>query len=166
MANTGLTSKSRRDLAERQQYESPMQSFQHEINRMFDDFFRDPFAPLSLREPALSAEFSPRVDVVESDKDFKVTAELPGMDAKDIQINLEQDALILSGEKKSEYEEKHKGYHRLERSFGSFQRVIPLTAEVDEDKVDAQFKNGVLTITLPKTPAAVKTVKKIDLKPG
>jgi len=100
MANTGLTSKSRRDLAERQQYESPMQLFQNEINRMFDDFFRDPFAPLTFREPVLGGEFTPRVDVVESDKDFKVTAELPGMEPKDIQINLEKDTLTLSGEKR------------------------------------------------------------------
>jgi HSP20 family protein len=166
MANTGLTSKSRRDLAERQQYESPMQLFQNEINRMFDDFFRDPFAPLTFREPGLGGEFTPRVDVVESDKDFKVTAELPGMEPKDIQINLEKDTLTLSGEKKSEHEEKQKGYHRIERSYGTFQRVIPLTTEIDEEKVDAQFKNGVLTITLPKTPAAVKTAKKIEVKAG
>jgi HSP20 family protein len=166
MANTGLTSKSRRDLAERQQYESPMQLFQNEINRMFDDFFRDPFAPLTFREPALGGEFTPRVDVVESDKDFKVTAELPGMEPKDIQINLEKDTLTLSGEKKSEHEEKQKGYHRIERSYGTFQRVIPLATEIDEEKVDAQFKNGVLTITLPKTPAAVKTAKKIEVKAG
>lgn len=166
MANMGLSNRNRRDLAERRDMESPMQSFQNEINRMFDDFFKDPFAPLTLREPAFAGEFSPRVDMVESDKDFKVTAELPGMDVKDIQISLEQDSLVLSGEKKSEYEEKQKGYHRLERRFGSFQRVIPLTTEVDESKVDAQFKNGVLTITLPKTPAAVKTARKIEVKPG
>lgn len=166
MTNTGLPSRNRRDLAERRDYENPMQSFQHEINRMFDEFFRDPFASLAMRESSLLGGFTPRVDVLESDKDFKVTAELPGMDAKDIQISLEQDALVLSGEKKSEHEEKQKGYYRAERSYGSFQRVIPLTTEVDEGKVDAQFKNGVLTITLPKTPAAVKTVKKIEIKPG
>jgi len=136
------------------------------MNRMFDNLFRDPLGPLSLRESGMFGEFTPSVDVVESDAEFKVTAELPGMDVKDIQISLEQDTLVLSGEKKSEHEEKAKGYHRLERSFGSFQRVIPLTTEVDENKVDAQFRNGVLTITLPKTPAAVKTSKKIAIKAG
>lgn len=166
MANTGSISRRRRDLAERQTYEHPMQSFQHEINRMFDEFFRDPFAPLSMRGPVTMTEFIPRVDVVESDKDFKVTAELPGMDASDIQISLEEDDLVLSGEKKSEHEETQEGYHRLERRYGSFQRVIPLASEVDESKVEAQFKNGVLTVTLPKTPAAVKTARKIEVKPG
>jgi HSP20 family protein len=133
---------------------------------MFDDFFRDPFAPLAVREPRFLGEFVPKVDVEESDTDFKVTAELPGLEPGDIQISLENDVLILSGEKKSEREEKEKGYRRMERSYGSFQRVIPLTTEVEEDKVDAKFKNGVLTITLPKTPAAVKTTKKIEIKTG
>jgi HSP20 family protein len=165
MANRDI-SRSQRDLAERREYERPVRLFQREINRVFDDFFRDPLAPFSMRDSLLMSEFSPRVDVVESDTDFKVTAELPGMDANDIQISLEEDALILSGEKKSEYKEERKGYHRTERSFGSFQRVIPLSSEVEEDKVDAQFKNGVLTVTLPKSPAAVKTIKKIEIKPG
>ena len=166
MTASNSDEESRRDLATRREYESPIVSFQNEMNRLFDNFFRDPFAPLSLRESRMFGEFTPRIDIVESDKDIKVTAELPGMDAKDIQISLEDDALILSGEKKSEHEEKEKGYHRLERSFGSFQRVIPLTTQVEEQKIDAQFKNGVLTVTLPKIPAAVKTTKKIEIKAG
>ncbi len=166
MADKNSDERSHRDLATRREYESPIVSFQNEMNRMFDNFFRDPFGPISLRETRMFGEFTPRVDVVESETDFKVTAELPGMDAKDIQISLEHDALVLSGEKKGEHEEKGKGYHRLERSFGAFTRVIPLTTEIEEGKVDAQFKNGVLTITLPKTPAAVKTTKKIEIKSG
>lgn len=166
MANKDAISRRRRDLAERQSFEHPMQSFQHEINRLFEEFFREPFAPLNMREPVTLTNFNPRVDVVESSKDFTVTAELPGMEAGDIQISLEEDDLVLSGEKKSEHEETREGFHRLERKYGAFQRVIPLTAEVDESKVEAQFKNGVLTVILPKTPAAVKTAKKIEVKPG
>src|SRR5512133_1889380 len=155
MANTILPSKSRRDLATRREDENPIDLFQNEMNRLFDSFFTDPFGTRRLMEPWRANEFTPRVDVVESDTDFKVTAELPGMDVKDIQISLEQDSLILSGEKKSEHEEKGKGSYRFERSFGSFQRIIPLGSEIEESKIDAQFKNGVLRVTLPKTQAAV-----------
>ncbi len=164
MANTILPSKSRRDLAPRREVENPIDLFQNEMNRLFDSFFTDPFGTRHVLEPWGTNEFTPRVDVVESDTDIKVTAELPGMDVKDIQISLENDSLVLSGEKKSEHEEKGKGTYRFERSFGSFQRVIPLDSEVEESKVEAQFKNGVLSVTLPKTPAAMKAAKKIEIK--
>ena len=151
-------------MAIRRESESPMMAIQNEMNRMFDNFFNDPFdlAPLAIRR--LPAEFSPRANVSESDTAMQVTAELPGMDEKDIQISLEQDCLVLSGEKKSETEETGKNFHRYERSSGSFQRVIPLVSEIQEDKVDATFKNGVLTITLPKAASAAKAAKKITVK--
>ena len=97
---------------------------------------------------------------------MQVTAELPGMDEKDIQISLEQDCLVLSGEKKTETEESGKNFHRVERTSGSFQRVIPLVSEIQEEKVDATFKNGVITITLPKAASAAKSAKKITVKAG
>lgn len=148
----------------RRENESPMMAIQNEMNRLFDNFFADPFdlAPLSARR--LATEFSPRVNVSETDKVVQVTAELPGMEEKDIQINLERDVLLISGEKKSESEETGKNFHRVERSYGSFQRAIPLVSDVQEDKVEATFKNGILTITLPKPPSAVKTAKKISIK--
>jgi len=93
-----------------------------------------------------------------------VVAELPGMDEKDINLSIEDNALVLSGEKKSDVEEKGKTFHRVERTYGSFQRVIPLNVEVDEDKATASFKNGVLAITLPKAAEAVKQSKKITIK--
>ena len=104
------------------------------------------------------------MNVSETDKAVQVTAELPGMEEKDIQISLERDVLLISGEKKSESEETGKNFHRVERSYGSFQRAIPLVSEVQEDKVDATFKNGILTITLPKPPSSVKAAKKISIK--
>jgi HSP20 family protein len=151
-------------LAVRRENESPMMAIQNEMNRLFDNFFTDPFdlAPLSARR--LATEFSPRVNVSETDKAVQVTAEHPGMEEKDIQISLERDVLLISGEKKSESEETGKNFHRVERSYGSFQRAIPLVGDVQEDKVEATFKNGILTITLPKPPSAVKTTKKINIK--
>lgn len=163
MANLNLTNRSRRDLAARREYENPLTSFQNEMNRLFENFFND---SLSLGDLRWVGEFAPRVDVVESGTELTVTAELPGLEAKDIQVSLEAGALVLSGEKRTEHEENAKGYQRLERSFGSFERVIPLSTEVDESKVEAQFKNGVLTVTLPKTPEAVKNAKKIEIKPS
>ena len=165
MNNNFLPLKRRGDkMTIRRESESPMMAIQNEMNRMFDNFFNDPFdlAPLAIRR--LPAEFNPRVNVSESDTAMQVTAELPGMDEKDIQIRLEQDTLVLSGEKKSETEETGKNFHRYERSSGSFQRVIPLVSEIQEDKVEATFKNGVLTITLPKAASAAKAAKKITVK--
>ncbi len=162
--NTNLLPSKRRSdkLAVRREYDEPLMAFQNEMNRLFDHFFTDPFemAPFSQSLP----DFSPRVDVSETDKEIKVVAELPGMDEKDIQVSLEPDALVISGEKKSDVEEKGKNYHRVERSFGSFQRVIPLESEVEDDKVEAEFKKGILTVTLPKPVSAVKANKKINIK--
>lgn len=167
MNNSFLPLKRRGDkLAVQRENESPMMAIQNEMNRLFDNFFADPFelTPLAIRK--LPAEFTPRVNVSESATAMQVTAELPGMDEKDIQISLEQDCLVLSGEKKSETEETGKNFHRYERSSGSFQRVIPLVSEIQEDKVEASFKNGVLTITLPKVASAAKAAKKITVKAG
>lgn len=151
-------------LAIRRENEEPMMAIQNEMNRMFDQFFTDPFAMLPLRGARLAAEFSPRVDISETDNEVKVVAELPGMEEKDISLTLEDNTVVLSGEKKSDVEEKGKTFHRIERTYGSFQRVIPLEVEVDEDKASASFKNGVLTISLPKAPEAVKQTKKITIK--
>jgi HSP20 family protein len=150
-------------LASRRENESSLQAIQNEMNRMFDQFFTDPFQMLSTRF-AVQPDFFPRLDVSESDKAYTVSAELPGMDEKDVQISLEKNSLILSGEKKSESEAKEKTYHRVERSYGSFQRVIPFETDLDEDKASAVFKNGVLTVTLPKSAEAMQKSRKIEIK--
>jgi HSP20 family protein len=168
MNTNNLPLKRRGDkMAIRRENESPVMAIQNEMNRLFDNFFSDPFdlTPIAALRP-LPAEFSPRVNVSETDKAMQVTAELPGMEEKDIQISLEQECLVLTGEKKSESEETGKNFHRYERSYGSFQRVIPLVSEIKEDKVEATFKNGVLTIILPKAESAVKAAKKISIKPS
>jgi HSP20 family protein len=151
-------------LALHREGETPMLAIQNEMNRMFDQFFSDdfPFPTRLVARPSM--DFLPRLDISESENEFKVSAELPGMDEKDIQIRLEKDTLILSGEKKSESEEKEKTYHRVERSYGSFERVIPFDTRLDEDKVSAVFKNGVLTVTLPKADEAIRKTRQIEIK--
>ena len=145
-----------------QDEEYPLLTFQQEMNRLFDSFFgRSAVAPFG----GLGAGwdlFSPRVDVVETDTEVRVSAELPGLDDKDIDVSLSRGALTISGEKKHEKEERGRNYYHSERSFGSFRRSIPLPSEVQADKADAVFKNGVLTITLPKTGA--KARKRIAVK--
>jgi HSP20 family protein len=164
MNNSLLPLKRRTDkIAARREYENPVLAIQDEMNRMFDRFFTDPF-DLAPFEQGTLREFSPRIDVSETEKEVRVVAELPGLDEKDIQLELEQDALLISGEKKSESEDKGKNYHRVERSFGSFTRIVPLPAAVEADKVNAEFKKGVLTVTLPKPVSAIKTSHKIAIK--
>ncbi len=139
----------------------PFSLLRREMNTLFDNFFRgfeiEPFR-------SRLGVFNPRIDVKESDKDISVTAELPGLENKDIDVSLTRDSLTIKGEKKEEKEEKGKDYYRMERSFGSFNRTIPLPAEIDTDKVKAEFKKGLLIINLPKTEKAVKETKKIPVK--
>ncbi len=100
----------------------------------------------------------------EDEKAYKISAELPGIDAKDIDVSVSGDTLVLKGEKRQEKEEKDKNYHFSERAYGSFQRSFQLPPSVDRDKVAADFSKGVLTITLPKTAEAQKPQKKIEVK--
>jgi HSP20 family protein len=100
----------------------------------------------------------------EDDKAYKISAELPGLDAKDVDVSVSGNMLILKGEKRQEKEEKDKNYYFSERAYGSFQRAFELPASVDHDKVAADFSKGVLTITLPKTPGAQKQQKKIEVR--
>lgn len=146
----------------RQGEESPLQALQQEMNRLFDEFFHDvELAPFE-GEGGLGS-ISPTVDVRETDKQIRISAELPGMDEKDIDVSLSENALTLRGEKQSEQKSDDERYHRIERSYGAFHRVVPLPAEVDPDKVDATFKNGVLNIVLPKVVASA-SAKKIDVR--
>jgi HSP20 family protein len=135
------------------------------MDRVFDSFTRGfELAPFRAFDEGLWGGRMPRMDLVETDKDIQVTAELPGMDEKDVEVTLTGDTLTLKGEKKSESEEKGKNVHRMERTHGAFQRTIVLPAEVQADKVEAAFKKGVLTVTLPKTPAAQAGARRIEVK--
>jgi HSP20 family protein len=112
----------------------------------------------------LGSQFLPSADLRETEKEFQFTLEVPGLDEKDIDISLSGNLLTVSGEKKNEHEETEKGYHRIERRYGSFSRSIRLPENgVDTQKAEASYKNGVLTISLPKTEDFKQTVKKIPL---
>jgi HSP20 family protein len=153
-----------RDLDVRRDYGSPLQALTEEMNRLFDDFRgRFDIEPFGISRGEAGA-FMPSVDITDNDKEVRVTCELPGIEEKDIDITLSKDAITIKGEKKQETEDKSKGYYRTERSYGSFQRIVPLPAEIDEDQSQAEFKKGVLKITLPKTAEAQKSHKKIEVK--
>jgi HSP20 family protein len=142
----------------------PFTSFRRQMDRLFDDFFAP--APAEGRSFAASGrgEAWPSVDVHETDQGYTITAELPGMEEKDVEVNLRDNALTISGEKRSEHEEKDGGRTYSERSFGRFQRTIPFPAEVDPDKVAASFKNGVLTVEAPKNPQARDQTRRIEIR--
>jgi HSP20 family protein len=150
----------------------PFESFRREIDRLFDDFglgfrwpsARSPFAAEPLFRRELTWPTMPAVDVVESEKAYEITADLPGMDEKNIEVKVADGVLTIKGEKQEEKEEKKKDYYLQERSFGSFQRSFELPESVDSDKIEASFKKGVLTVTLPKKPEAQKPTKKIEVK--
>lgn len=142
-------------------------ALRNEIDRVFDDFFNRPFGlqPWFDNEFRSLENFSPNTDISENDKEIRVTLELPGMDADDIDIELHDDYLTIRGEKKSENEEKDEHFHRIERSYGSFHRTVPLPSEIKSDNIDAKFKNGVLNIKLPKVKSG-KSSKRIEIASG
>jgi HSP20 family protein len=120
--------------------------------------------PLWQREMARVT--TPAVDIVEKDTAYEVTVELPGMDESNIELKLSNGALTIRGEKKEEKEEKKKDYYLSERRFGSFERRFQVPQGVDTGKIEASFKKGVLTVTLPKTHEARAQEKKIAIKAG
>ena len=107
---------------------------------------------------------APVVDVVEKEREYQVSAELPGLEEKDVEVSVADDMLTIKGEKKEEKEEKAKNYYLSERRYGAFQRSFRLPPGVDSAKIEANFQKGVLTVTLPKTPEAQKKEKKIEIK--
>lgn len=146
--------------------DNPVEELHQRVNELFDSFF-DTFN-IGFRWPALthddeSLAISPRVDISETDDEVRVTAELPGMDEKDIQVTLDDHVLVVRGEKKQAHEDKNRNYHLVERSFGSFQRAIALPAGVEQDQVKATFRKGVLSVSVPKAPAAKTQQKKIAI---
>ncbi len=151
----------RKDLPARREEHDPFSLLRQEMNRLFDGFDRG-----FLTEPFQDRleSFRPRVDVSETDKEIRIAAELPGMDEKDIEVSVSKDAVTIKGEKKEEKEDKGKAYYHMERSYGSFLRTIPLPAEVDSEKIKAEFRKGILTVTMPKTEKAIEETRKIPIK--
>ncbi len=148
-------------------------SFQREINNLFDEFFNSFGAPMKRsrwpgglfpeRGGLGAGRFNPQVDISETDKEVTVVAELPGLDEKDVQVELENNLLVVKGEKREEHENKDGEWHRIECSYGSFHRVVPLPADIDAEKAKAKFKKGRLKIAIPKKTDAIKDRKNIAI---
>ena len=151
----------------------PFESLRREIDRLFDDFH-----PFDFRLPSTRSLFgrelsalrtadwpvAPAMDLVDKGSEYEITAELPGIDEKNVEIKLSNHVLTIKGEKKEEKEERAKDYYLSERPYGSFQRLFQVPEGVDADKIEASFTKGVLTVKLPKTTEAQKAEKKITVK--
>jgi HSP20 family protein len=149
----------------RHRTENRLLDLRGQLDRLFDEFFDrsldiSPFAG----DFSELGDFSPRMDLSETEKEITLSAELPGIDPEEINISLDGNTLSIRGEKHSEKEDKDKHYYRLERSYGSFQRSIPLPAEVDEAKIEATLKKGLLEVKMPKTQEAQQKKKRIPIK--
>jgi len=153
----------------------PFENLRHEVDRLFEDFYTGlPFRP-PFRRPAFDIEpfwapqswvTVPAVDFVEHDDAFGMTADLPGLDEKNIELKVANGVLTIKGEKTEDKEEKEEHFHLRERRFGSFERSFRIPETVDTDKIEASFKHGVLTMKMPKTAEAQKSAKKIEVKGG
>lgn len=150
---------------------APLDTLRQEIDRLFDDFH-----PFSWRSPlgrslrnldfgkAAEWAIAPAVEMAEKDGLYEITAELPGLDEKNVEVKLANGVLTIKGEKSEEKQEEKKDYHLSERRYGSFQRSFRVPDGVDADKIEASFAKGLLTVKLPKTAEAVKNEKKIEIK--
>lgn len=143
-----------------------MTSLQREFNQLFDSFSGWRSSPIILESEKFFNRFVPSINVRENEESVVVTAELPGLEEKDIHVTHSDSELILEGEKKIEKRDDKDKDHIIESSYGTFRRIISMPASIDMAKIDAKFKNGVLTITLPKSEKAKANYKKIEVKPG
>jgi len=136
-----------------------LSSLKRDMDRLWDSFFGEDWGLTRWREG-----WSPTLDVSETKDNLIVKTELAGVDPKDVDISLTGEVLTIKGEKKDEKEEKEENYHLMERSYGSFSRSMRLPVEVDQDKVKASYKNGVLKITLPKTEKTKSKAIKVSIE--
>ncbi len=137
---------------------SPFFTLRREMDRLFDDAFRG----FGLSAFGANGGLAwPHVEVVDRDKEVRVTAELPGLDQDDVEVRVEDNVLVLRGEKRTEFDDEERQYS--ERSYGRFERQIALPAEVDDERASATFRNGVLNVTLPKTERARQQAKRIPI---
>lgn len=148
---------------------SPLLHLHREIDRVFDDVFHDfPFSTRSLGRSlsslAPSSWLKPTMDIAANDKEYTVTVELPGVEENDVQLELEGDTLRIRGEKKQEKEEKENDFYRVERSYGSFQRMLTLPDDSDQANIGAKFSKGILTVNIPRKATSRTEAKRIPIK--
>jgi HSP20 family protein len=138
-------------------------SLHREMNRLFDDAFRG--MPVGGRQGGTGQFVQAHMNVSETEKEIRITAELPGVSPDDVDVNLDDDVLTIRGEKRFEQQDEKEDFHFVERSYGTFQRSLRLPFPVDPDQVKATFENGVLTVTLPKS-APQERARKIQVQSG
>lgn len=149
--------------------QNPIAQFHQEVDRMFDSLFRGfGFPTLGFGRdygPALRSDwFKPTLDIAAGEKDYTISVELPGVDEKDVQLELSDDTLVIKGEKKQEKEEKDKNYYRMERAYGSFQRVLSLPEDAEQDGIAASYKHGILTVVIPRKARTEPKAKQISIR--
>lgn len=142
----------------------PVRSLQNDVNRLFNDFFGDLSFPAFDRLSTAMFAPTPAVDVAETDSGYRVTAELPGVDAKDVEITVSDGYITLKGEKSHRETTKDKGFVRQERTYGSFRRVFALPKDADLDHAKAEMKNGVLTLSVTRRADAETATHKINIR--
>jgi HSP20 family protein len=150
-------------------YADPFSQIRQEIDRVFESAFSGFGFPSTgfgreLTPMAQRDWLKPTLDVGASDKEYTISVELPGVDEKEIQLELSNNTLKIKGEKKQEKEEKEKNYYRMERSYGSFQRVLSLPEDADQEKINATYKNGIMEIAIPRKASQKTETKKIEIK--
>ena len=143
-----------------------LDTLQGEMNRLFSSFFDAPAPAGSGNGGAAGRRWIPPMDLVETQDEFVLKADLPGMNEGDVDVELENNVLTISGERKAEHEEQHEGYYRLERATGSFARSLSLPEGIDPEAVSASFENGVLTVRIPKPAQAKPRRVKIGVGAG
>lgn len=154
---------------QRQMYNRPIGRLHREMDQLFDNFFSG-FGDSSFRTGNLffnslaDGFLKPNLDIRSGDNEYTISIEVPGVEEQNIQLEITNNVLTVSGEKKQEKEDKEKSYYRMERSYGAFQRVLSLPEDVDQDEVKATFKNGVLTINIKRKALPGSAVKQIEIK--
>lgn len=149
----------------------PIMRIHNEIDRLFESAFRGfGFPSLGFTRgltPRFGADWlKPSLDLAATDREYSISVELPGVEAGDVRLEVVDDTLRVSGEKRQEKEEKDKDFYRMERSYGSFQRVLSLPEDADQEGIKAVFKNGVMTITVPRKSLPTSAVRQIEVKTG
>lgn len=150
---------------------SPLAQLHNELDRAFDQMWSSfgqikPFQRGSLLSPEFTASgfLKPNLDIKETNNAFEISVEIPGVEEKDIELSLDGDTLTIKGEKHQEKKEEKDNYHRVERAYGSFQRLLSLPENANGDEIKANFKNGLLLITLPKSEPAKPSGRKIEIE--
>ncbi len=146
----------------------PLAQLHADIDRLFGQAFRVVGWPVTdmsrlFGETAL-APLKPHVDIAATDREYVITAEVPGLEASDLQLELLDDTLLIRGEKRQEWEKQHAGVYRMERRYGAFERILSLPDDADPDRLEAKLKHGVLTVTLPRKPSAKAASRLIEVK--